>query len=366
MSDKITPILMPKWGLSMSEGTLAAWHVEEGAEISPGDEIMDVETDKIANVVEAADGGLLRRKVGSEGEVYPVRMLLGVMAPSSVTDAEIDTYVNDYEMPEVEEDEDTGPNYEFAELGVGKIRYTERSGEGTPVLLIHGFGGDLDNWLFNIDALSETAPAFALDLPGHGQSVKPAEAADLDLMVSAIVQLMDHLNIEQAHLVGHSMGGLIAGQTAISYPNRVASVSLICSAGLGAEINDDYIDGFVGAQSRKELKPKLKYLFADQGLVSRSMVDDLLKYKRLDGVQSFLERLKANLFDNGKQAVSLIDGLKKIDCPKQIIWGEEDAIIPQSHANAIDGATVTVVSGAGHMVQMEESSQVNELIKEIL
>lgn len=57
MSDQIIPILMPKWGLSMRVGTLAAWHVEEGTDISPSDEIMDVETDKIANVVEAADGG---------------------------------------------------------------------------------------------------------------------------------------------------------------------------------------------------------------------------------------------------------------------------------------------------------------------
>jgi len=89
----ITPILMPKWGLSMREGKLAAWHVAEGAEIKPGDEIMDVETDKIANVVEAADGGLLRRRVGIEGETYPVRALLAVMAPESVPDAEIDAYV---------------------------------------------------------------------------------------------------------------------------------------------------------------------------------------------------------------------------------------------------------------------------------
>ncbi|MFA7588414.1 MAG: biotin/lipoyl-containing protein, partial [Novosphingobium sp.] len=63
MSD-ITPILMPKWGLSMKEGKLSAWHVSEGDEIKVGDEIMDVETDKIANVVEAADAGLLRRRIG--------------------------------------------------------------------------------------------------------------------------------------------------------------------------------------------------------------------------------------------------------------------------------------------------------------
>ena len=96
MSDQIIPILMPKWGLSMQEGTLSEWHVEEGTEITSGDEIMDVETDKIANVVEAADGGLLRKRVGQAGEIYPVRALLGVMAPSSVSDAEIEAYIDSF------------------------------------------------------------------------------------------------------------------------------------------------------------------------------------------------------------------------------------------------------------------------------
>ena len=76
MNDMITAVVMPKWGLSMSEGLLSQWHVAEGDEVAVGDEIMDVETDKIASAVEAADGGLLRRIVGQEGETYPVQSLL--------------------------------------------------------------------------------------------------------------------------------------------------------------------------------------------------------------------------------------------------------------------------------------------------
>lgn len=362
MNNQITPILMPKWGLSMREGTLAAWHVQEGTDISPGDEIMDVETDKIANIVEAADGGLLRRCVGIAGDVYPVQALLGVLAPISVSDTDVDAYVNAFEAPEVEEEEETGPDYEFANLEIGKIRYTKREGEGVPVLLVHGFGGDLDNWLFNIDALSAKAPVYALDLPGHGQSIKAIANPDLKTMVNAVIQLMDHLKLDKAHLVGHSMGGLVCGQTAIDNPKRIASLALICSAGLGDEINSDYIDGFVSAENRKELKPKLKNLFADPGLVSRSMVDELLKYKRLDGVQGFLESLSANLFSDGKQSAQIISGLGKLTCPQQIIWGQDDGIIPQAHANNVTGAAINVIAGAGHMVQMEASSQVNELI----
>ena len=363
MSDKITPILMPKWGLSMKEGTLAAWHVEEGTEISPGDEIMDVETDKIANVVEAADGGLLRRRVGQDGEIYPVQALLGILAPVDVSDAEIDAYINAFEMPQTEEDEEAAPTHEFVELPIGKIRYTARDGEGVPVLLVHGFGGDCDNWLFNIDAVAERTAVYALDLPGHGQSTKSIENSGPGMLVDSIVQFLDHLSIEKAHLIGHSMGGLVCGQLAIQNPGRFASLTLICSAGLGNEINGEYISGFVSSTSRKELKPHLKALFADESLVSRAMVDDLLKYKRLDGVQLFLDALSSSMFADGKQAEDISARLGDLSCPVQIIWGAQDKVIPASHASSVAGAEVTIIENAGHMVQMENAGQVNELIK---
>lgn len=364
---EITPILMPKWGLSMREGKLAVWHVAEGATIKPGDEIMDVETDKIANVVEAADGGLLRRRVGVEGETYPVRALLGVLAPESVPDAEIDAYVAAYEAPSAgDEGEEAGPSYQFVDLPAGRIRYAERPGEGVPLVLIHGFGGDLDNWLFNIDALAEGGPVYALDLPGHGQSVKTASPVGLDLMVDTVVAFLDHVGAARAHLVGHSMGGLVAGALAAKHPDRAASVTLICPAGLGGEINSGYIDGFVKATGRKDLKPVLTHLFKDQSLVSRSMVDDLLKFKRLDGVQAFLTELTATLFSEGRQAQQVAEALAASGVPAQVIWGEADAVIPPAHAGNLAGAKVHLVPDAGHMVQMEKSAEVNRLIRDFV
>ena len=360
MSGGIVPILMPKWGLSMKQGTLSSWLVEEGSEISPGDEIMDVETDKIANAVEATDGGLLRRRVGMAGETYPVRALLGVLAPPSVPDSEIDAYVASFTAPVAEEADDGEPVRLFLDLPVGRIRYAERPGDGIPVLLVHGFGGDLDNWLFNIDALAEAGSVVALDLPGHGQSVKSVAAPSLTTMTDTVIGLMDSLGVARAHLVGHSMGGLIAGRVAIDRPDRVASLTLVASAGLGEEINGAYLDGFVSASSRRDLKPALAHLFADQGLVNRSMVEDVLKYKRLDGVGAFLEALRDTLFPGGRQATRIADDLAGIACPCHVIWGAEDAIIPAAHARAVEGATV--IDGAGHMVQMERAAEVNRLI----
>lgn len=363
MSNEITPILMPKWGLSMKEGLLAIWHVKEGDEISQGDEIMDVETDKIANIVEAADSGVIRRIVGEEDVTYPVQALLGVMAPESVTDAEIDAYIEAFEAPELEqEDEDTGPSYLFAELPVGRVRYAERQGEGTPILLIHGFGGDLDNWLFNIDTLAQNRPTYALDLPGHGQSVKALNSPDLALLATTIIEFLDFLKVDKVNLIGHSMGGLVAAQVTIDNPTRVTSLGLICTAGLGADINAEYIDGFTNAANRRQLKPVLLNLFADSSLVNRSMVDDLLKYKRLDGVLQFLTSLSSALFSGGKQAVSVAEEINALTIPVLAIAGAEDAIIPAAHCSSLTQADCHVIDDAGHMVQMEKASRVNELL----
>ncbi len=361
----ITPIVMPKWGLSMKEGTVIEWLVEEGCIITTGMPIIDMETDKLANAVEAPDPGILRRKVASAGDLLPVKALLGVMADQDVSDAEIDAYIAAYVTPVATDEEDSSAQaFQYIEVDGIRVRYVQKGGStGTPVLLIHGYGGDLDNWLFNIDALSEKAPVIALDLPGHGQSaVKLPAGVNLVAQAGFVVHFLDAINVTRAHMVGHSMGAAIASQIALDAPQYVASLTLIGSAGLGAEINSAYIDGFANAQSRRELKPVLEILFSDPALVSRQLVDDVLRYKRLDGVGSLLVELGQALFCDGKQNEQ--PGLKLgSSCPALVIWGRDDRVIPVNHAsNAPKGATVEILEGVGHMVQLERASEVNRLI----
>ena len=364
MSDAIVPIVMPKWGMSMKEGRLTGWHVEEGEAITAGQEIMDVETDKIAIAVKAADAGLLRRKLGEEGVVYPVKSMLGVLAPVEVTDAEIDVYIETFEAPGLgdSDGQDEEPAYEFVETLSGRLRFATRPGEGRSVVFVHGFGGDLDNWLFNIDAAAAGRPAYAFDLPGHGQSVKQISEPSLEAMTDALEQFIDAMGLEEADLVGHSLGGLISCDLALRGGDVVRSLTLISPAGFGPEINSDYIDGYVSAASRRDLKPVLQMLFADPGLVSRSMIDDVLKYRRLDGVQTALEALAVAMFAGGGQSVLIVDRLAGLQLPVQVIWGGKDQVIPVSQARALPDASVVIVKDAGHMAQMEAASEVNQLI----
>ncbi len=356
---KLIPVTMPKWGLSMKEGKVTGWLVEDGAAVKPGDAILEIETDKIAGSVEAAEPGVLRR-VGATDTMYPVKTLLGVIADPSVPQSEIDAFVGSYIVPVGEDGEDDGPKFEFAEVDGLKLRYSKTGDSGDAVIMIHGFGGDLGSWMFNVDALAEGATVYALDLPGHGQSTKRIDDPSIAGLAKVVSGFMDAVGVTAAHFVGHSLGGAISAQLAATAPDRVKSITLIGSAALGPDINIDYISGFVSAPSRRELKPVLELLFADAGQVNRAMVDDILKFKRLDGATEALTTLAGGVFPDGRQAKVLADAVKAGKTRSLLLHGADDKIIPSSHTAALGG---TVMAGGSHMLHMEQANAVNAAIK---
>ena len=182
MSDAIRPVVMPKWGLAMQEGMVARWLVNEGATIAAGDEIMDIETSKIANVFESPVAGTLRRRVVGEGETVPVGALLAVVTDGAVPDGDIDGYVAKFQE-------------EFA-------AHAAEAGETGPEPATVEAGGRRRVGL-HARAAARGAPRRRVDADEHPRSRGPVVADDDLLTVPGADELLEHAGT----LSGRSLRG---------------------------------------------------------------------------------------------------------------------------------------------------------------
>ncbi len=361
----IEAITMPKWGLAMLEGTVTSWDVAEGDKVTAGQEIMEIETSKIANVYESPVSGVINRIVATEGETLPVGALLAVVASTETDSSAVDAYIADFRENFVppEPDSDDGPEAQTIEVpGFTIRRLAMGSGTGTPIMLIHGFGADLESWAFNQADLAAEHPVHALDLPGHGGSGKDVGDGSVSALSAAVVAYMRHEGLSGAHLVGHSLGGAIAVEVAFREPGLASALTLLAPAGFGPDIAGDFIGGFMSQSRARKLRGVLEMLVSDPGLVTTDMVENVLRFKRLDGALDALKTVAAANFEGDVQRNDLRDRLSRLSQPVQVLWGSEDRVLSACHADNMEGARITLLEGAGHIVHMEKAADVNRAI----
>ena len=362
MAEAMQAITMPRWGMTMTEGTVSSWLVGEGAALEPETEVAEIETTKIANLLEAGRAGTLRRIVAAPGAVMPVGALLAVIADPAVPEAEIDAFVAARALAYDADATDAAPAARLIDAGGRKINVlTLGDGAGLPVVLIHGFGGEIGSWLFTQGALAADRPVHALDLPAHGASAPDVGDGGVKALEDAVLAVLEARRIGSAPLGGHSLGGAVAAGIAARAPERVTSLTLIATAGLGTEVGVDYVARFLAAEKRRDVKAVLGSLFADPSVVTRDMIEGVQRNRRIDGVPEALALIAAAAFPDGRQGLDIRPALARVTAPVLVIWGGKDAVLAP-----VDDLPDTLrqerIPEAGHMLMMEAATTVNRLL----
>jgi pimeloyl-ACP methyl ester carboxylesterase len=244
----------------------------------------------------------------------------------------------------------------------GAISYT-KAGTGPAMLLIHGLGGTRRTWRHLIPGLARTHTVIAPDLPGHGLSDLPAGDYSLGAHACAMRDLLLTLGYPRASIVGHSLGGGVALQSAYQFPERTERVVLISSGGLGAEVTpilraatlpgaDTVVAGLstIPAALTQRLFGVLPALI---GHSDARVLADVLRGLSDDHQRRAFLRTARTVIDWRGQTVSAGRQLGLLsEVPLLVAWGANDKTIPPRHHHAlaerVPHAVTVEIAEAGH------------------
>jgi pimeloyl-ACP methyl ester carboxylesterase len=268
----------------------------------------------------------------------------------------------------------------------GYKRAFVRAGEGPALLLLHGIGNNCQTWTGVIDRLAETHTVIAPDLLGHGRSDKPRGDYSIAAYANGMRDLLSVLDIEQATVVGHSLGGGIALQFAYQFPERCQRLALVGSGGLGPELSaglraatlpgaELVLTALAGVSGPLRLGMQLLER-AGRATGWRRMGDlaeagdALLALKDVEARRAFLRTLRG-VVDARGQAVTALDRLYLADSiPMLVVWGSRDPIVPALHAETVrslvPSARVEVFDGAGHWPHLDEPGRFCDVLLDFI
>lgn len=366
-NQSILPIVIPKWGFAMEEGKVIRWLKRVGEPIQADEDLVEIESEKVVNVLGSPGAGIVRRQLARPEDTRPVGRIIGVVAAPDVPEERIDAFVADFEARSITDSRKRplGSTSNLREVSVDgrRITYID-AGSGDPVtIFVHGLGGDATSWAMNQPALAMRGRTIAIDLPGHGGSAKQVSSGTPDELAGVVVGLMDQLGIPRAHLVAHSLGTLVAMEFTHAQPSRVVSLSLLGGLGPGTRFDQEFIEAFITAERRNDLKPVLARLFANGDFVTRDLVQHVLQAGRIDGARDCLRRIvDASIHRRGSDQNPTVN-LGRISVPVLVLWGRLDTIAPIDQITDLPPAVqVEVIEHAAHMVQSEAADRVNDLL----
>ena len=251
-----------------------------------------------------------------------------------------------------------------------RLYYELHGDSGEPLVLVHGYTGDITDWRHQLPELSRTHRVLAMDLRGHGRSEAPSDRSSytVEQMASDVEALVDHVGFERYHLLGHSMGGAIVQEIALRSPQRLLSLTL----------HDTSIRFAVMADPSVEEWWKTRMALAEAGKMAE--LTELpppvpppphMPAERLEETKLRLSKMSPDAFIGAWQGLVGWQGTKDrasaISVPTLIIYGDLDtpALIQGSTrlAELIPNARVEVIPETGHSPQWERPELFNRALR---
>ena len=252
--------------------------------------------------------------------------------------------------------------------------YYEIHGDGFPLVMIHGFAGSLDAWpLAVIEELSKSFKTVIFDNRGAGRTDKPDIRYSIKMFADDTVGLMDALNIERAHVLGHSQGSIIAYELIINYPERVEKL-VLCSTLYTVPPSSEVLKiamGDIGLTSKgltyEEIIRKMIPIMLTEEFIKNNSESLEEVIQRLAKAPTPIYSLKRIAKSNSPIRKST---LKKINSPTLLMQGKKDVLVPPENseilANLIPGAKLVLFDNNAHMIFTEEPQKTVETLLEFL
>jgi 2-hydroxy-6-oxonona-2,4-dienedioate hydrolase len=253
-----------------------------------------------------------------------------------------------------------------------KLHYLE-AGRGSPVVLLHGLGGDGSRWGPNIEPLAKDFHVFALDQIGFGESDKPLANYHTGMLAEFLVGFLKAAGMAKASLVGNSMGAGVALYTAVHFPEMVDRIVLADGGGYRAAAGAAAAPPTPEALRRRQLQNSVtrdetreffRILFHDKSLVTDKMVDEQLTL-RLRAAFTITKMQEA-----GERGSLTEQEVRSVKAPTLVVWGKYDELANPAGADrlekAIAGARKVIIDDCGHMPQLERADEFNRLVRDFL
>ena len=261
----------------------------------------------------------------------------------------------------------------YAQVNGIRMHY-EVDGSGPPLLLVSGLGGAAIGWdPVLVRALAEDHRVVTYDNRGTGLSDKPDEPYTIALFASDAVGLLDALGIERAHVLGPSMGGMIALELGAHHPERVASLVLACTTPGGRNAVQAPPESLAALQSRGSLGPEESAVAAWRLAYSDAFIAGHRAELEADRDRTQPQLTPPFAYERHFQAtmtLRVFPYLKDITAPTLVITGRDDVLIPAANseilAREIPGAELVIFDGAGHGFLLEARDRVVPVLREFL